>query len=524
MVLPPGMAQSQFNDAAEAFRKVVGSEWVFTGSDLTPYEDPYPIISKESSRASIAVAPANVEQVQAVLKAANEHLFPLWPISTGKNIVFGGASPAMTGTGILDLKRMNRILEVDERAGYALVEPGVSYFDLYNYLQENNIKLWIDPPSPGWGSPVGNTLERGMGYTPYGDHLMMQCGMEVVLPDGDILRTGMGGVPESNTWQLFKYGFGPYVDGMFTQSNYGVVTKMGVWLMPEPPGYRPYMVTFPREEDLEQVIEIMRPLRLSTLIPNAAVLANNLLDLAVKKTRSQIYTGKGRIPPSVHKKINEEHKLGMWNFFGAMYGPPELMDVQWEYLHSYFSKVPGAKFYFADDRKGDAAFEYRAQAMQGIPHLTEFSVLNWYGSGGGHIDMVLLSPVKGSHAVTQYNMQRDYAAESDFDYLGEFIIGWRDMHHVNFMIYNATDAKSRKAVYDLYERVTLDSGKLGYAPYRTHAKFQNLVRDQFSYNDHAMNRMQQKLKKTLDPNGILAPGKAGIWPDQYKDQSKGRIS
>lgn len=524
MILPPGLTESEFKDAASAFRKIVGKEWVFTGRDLESYEDPYPVISKESSRSSIAVAPANVQQVQAILKVANEYGYPLWPISTGKNLTFGGASPAMTGTGILDLKRMNRVLEVDEEAGYALVEPGVSYFDLYNYLQENNIKLWIDPPSPGWGSPMGNTLERGMGYTPYGDHLMVQCGMEVVLADGDIVRTGMGGVSDSKTWQLFKYGFGPYVDGIFTQSNYGVVTKMGVWLMPEPPGFRPYMVTFPNEDDLEQIIEILRPLRLNTLIPNAAVCCNNLLDLAVKKTRSEIYSGKGRIPPSVHKKINEEHKLGMWNFFGALYGTQSLMNLQWEYLREAFSQVPGAKFYSAEDRKGDAGFEYRAQAMSGVPHLTEFSVLNWYGSGGGHIDMVLLSPVKGKHAVTQYNMQRDYNRDAGFDYLGEFIIGWRDMHHVNFMIYNQTDLESRKAVYELYERVTVDSGKLGYAPYRTHAKFQNLVRDQFDYNDYSMNRLQQTLKYSLDPKGILAPGKAGIWPEQYKDQAKGRIA
>lgn len=524
MVLPPGMDQATFNRAAEAFRRIVGNEWVHVGDRLKGYEDPFPIIDKESSRSSIAVAPANVEQVQQILRAANEFNFPLWPVSTGRNIVFGGASPAMTGTGVLDLKRMNRIIEVNEASGYALVEPGVSYFDLYNYLQENNIQLWIDPPSPGWGSPIGNTLERGMGYSPYGDHLMMQCGMEVVLPDGDIVRTGMGGVPDSNMWQLFKYGFGPYVDGMFTQSSYGVVTKMGVWLMPKPPGYFPYMVTFEKEEDLAQIIEIIRPLRLSTLIPNAAVLCNNLLDLAITTTREEIYTGAGRIPPSVHRRVNEEHRLGMWNFFGALYGPPDIMNASWAYIRDAFSQVPGAKFYSAEDRKGDPAFEYRAQAMQGIPHLTEFSVLNWYGPGGGHIDLTLLSPVTGDHAVRQYEMQTEYAAKVGYDYLGEFIVGWRDMHHINFMIFNHTDPEDRQRVYDLYERLTIDSGKLGYASYRTHVKFQNLVRDQFGYNDFAMNRLQMSLKNALDPKGILAPGKAGLWPDRYKQFARGRIA
>lgn len=63
---------------------------------------------------------------------------------------------------------------------------------------------------------------------------MMQCGMEVVMANGDVLRTGMGGVKGENSWQVFKWGYGPTLDGMFTQSNYGICTKMGFWLMPKP--------------------------------------------------------------------------------------------------------------------------------------------------------------------------------------------------------------------------------------------------------------------------------------------------
>ena len=107
---------------------------------------------------------------------------------------------------------MNRILEVNEEFGYALVEPGVSFFDLYNTPEERGPKaVALDVPDPGWGSVVGNALEHGVGYTPYGDHAADQCGMEVVLPNGEVVRTGMGAVPGNKTWQLFKYGFGPYV-------------------------------------------------------------------------------------------------------------------------------------------------------------------------------------------------------------------------------------------------------------------------------------------------------------------------
>jgi hypothetical protein len=78
----------------------------------------------------------------------------------------------------------------------------------------------------GGGSIIGNTLDRGVGYTPYGDHFGMHCGLEIVLANGEVMRTGMGALPGSNTWQLFPYGFGPFADGLFTQSNYGIITKM----------------------------------------------------------------------------------------------------------------------------------------------------------------------------------------------------------------------------------------------------------------------------------------------------------
>ena len=68
---------------------------------------------------------------------------------------------------------------------------------------------------------MGNALERGIGYTP--SATTTPCiGMEVVLPDGDLLRTGMGAMSNSASWQLYKPGFGPSVDGLFAQSNLGV--------------------------------------------------------------------------------------------------------------------------------------------------------------------------------------------------------------------------------------------------------------------------------------------------------------
>lgn len=105
---------------------------------------------------SDAVAPASTEEVQAIVRIANRHRLPLYAISTGKNLGYGGSAPNMSGTFIVDLKRMNRVVEVDDRRNFCIVEPGVSYFDLFNYIQAEGKQLMMDIPDPGWGSPVGS--------------------------------------------------------------------------------------------------------------------------------------------------------------------------------------------------------------------------------------------------------------------------------------------------------------------------------------------------------------------------------
>ena len=518
--LPDWLTPQQFWQAVDEMRAVVGKDWVISedGPALRSYRDAFSPEEDDTFLPSAVVAPDGVEQIQKILKIANDYRVPLWTISTGKNFAYGGPAPRKAGHVVLDLKRMNRILEVNEEFGYALVEPGVTYFQLYEYIQKKGYKLWIDPAAPGWGSVLGNTLEHGVGYTPYGDHFMMHCGMEVVLADGTVLRTGQGSLPDTQCWQLFQYGFGPVLDGIFSQSNFGVVTKMGMWLMPEPPGYMPFMITYEREEDLHAITEAVRPLKVSMTIPNAAFTVGLLWEASIKTTRAQYGDPKKPLPDSALKKIMSDHKLGMWNFYAALYGPKPMMDNTLKVVRDALGSIPGAKFYFDEDRKGDPSWDYRVKLMRGIPNMTEFNMTNWVGGSGAHVDFSPISPTRGEDAMRQYQMIKTRANEYGFDYLGEFAVGWRDMHHVFSLTFDRADADERRRARELFNVLIDEAAKAGYGEYRTHLAFMDKIAGTYNWNDGALWKLHHRLKDALDPNGILAPGKMGIWPRHMREE------
>ena len=396
MAAPPGISERDFARALTELRNAVGADWVFTSAeDLNLYRDAYsPFKGEAQDRVpSAAVAPTTVEQVQAIVRIANANRIPLWTISTGRNLGYGGSAPAYSGSVIVDLKRMNRILEVNDKTHYAVVEPGVSYFDLYRYIQERGLKVWIDPADPGWGSPVGNALERGGGRTPMRDHWNAVCGLEVVLANGEVLRTGMGAMANSEVWHQYKYGFGPLVDGLFSQSNFGIVTRMGLWLMPSPEGYRDGRVNVAQHDDLVPFMETYAYLMNSDILRGTMLLESPLLGYHVTQGGSFFEMPNGPSTPELDR-LARERNLPYWSAEFRFWGPPKVIDAQWEYVKEKFGAIPGATF--ADGRR----YVFPADVDEndptltvalGVPTLGVFGLLQ----GGGHLGFSPIIPMTG---------------------------------------------------------------------------------------------------------------------------------
>jgi FAD/FMN-containing dehydrogenase len=519
---PPGVSSKDFSDALRQFEEAVGKEWVFSSEeDVNLYRDSYSPFwhEPEDPVPSAAVAPDTAEQVQKVVKIANAYKIPLWMISTGKNLGYGGSAPKLSGTVVLDLKRMDRILEVNDKNHYALVEPGVSYFDLYHYIRERKLKVWIDPPDPGWGSLVGNALDRGGGYTPLRDHFDAHCGMEVVLANGEIVRTGMGALPNSKTWQQYKYGFGPFVDGIFSQSNFGAVTKMGFWLLPEPEAYLSGTVSVAKRDDIHMMVEIFAALSNSGLVNGTT---------SVLKTSSfqnpnagDTTVGLGGATRSMEQYAAQKD-LGYWSIDLPFYGPAKVVTAQWEYAKEKFSVIPGAKFQDGASYRFPLSAEQLARIANpvplGVPSLTTFSI------GGprsqGHMWFSPIIPMTGE-AVLQAqdvfeqaykDMGSPSAAPPGFPIWSFFsrafvIIYFLPIEH---------DIEKNQRNREIFRRLIKIAADRGWGEYRTHIAFMDDIAKAYSFNNHALLRFNETVKDAVDPNGILAPGKSGIWPKRMR--------
>ncbi len=503
-VLPAGVTESSLDGAVQAFIDALGSDAVLTSAeDLLEFRDPYDFKGSDEYTASAVVMPTTVEEVQAVVRIANEFRVPLWTFGQGKNNAYGGPAPRVRGSVLVNLRGMNRVLEVNDELAYAVVEPGVRFFDLYDRLQDGGHKLWPSIPDLGWGSVVGNTLEYGRGYTPYGDHPSTACGLEVVLANGEVLRTGMGGMTDCKSWHAYQWSYGPSHAGLFMQSNFGIVTKMGVWLMPQPEVYLSGWASWQDDASVEPVIDAVRTLMLDGTIRNFPLVGQG------------IALGEGDLGPGGDA----------WGLRFALYGREAIVDAQFEIVRDTLAAISGVevgrRLYPGGDRSGTTVHNDKVQG--GVPGLELMEAfLIPYGEDTGHLDLSPVIPLVGRDVVDSIGLLRTLYERHGLPYLAGVLILQRSALHITTLFFDTKDEQQTRHAYDTYAALVVELAKAGYPVYRTNIQHMDLVAEQYDWGDHAQRRLNELLKDALDPNGILSPGKQGIWPKSMRPSRGGK--
>ncbi|KAE8382395.1 hypothetical protein BDV26DRAFT_288676 [Aspergillus bertholletiae] len=483
------------------------------------YGDPFSTTG--SHMPSGAVRPSEVQHVQAIVKLANIHKIPLWTVSRGKNLGYGGSGSVTKGCVILDLHRMKKILEVNEEYGYAVVEPGVSFFDLFNEIQGRGLNLWPSVPAIGWGSVLGNTVDRGFGYTPNGEHSQSQCGMEVVMSNGELLRTGMGAMDNNKAFPLYKGGFGPALDGLFFQSNFGIVTKLGIHITPAPEAYATVEISVPKEEDLVPLVGTLSDLMRRSIILNSPSIAN-IFRLAlmsqipeVQSELAKYMKPNSHVPYSVLEELDAKHKLGFWKAYFSLYGSVEMLPAMLVTVQRAFSHIPGVRITTREFPGSPGEFITAAEIKEeeiphsGIPTLAPLAILDSRGQKGGcHLDFSPVIPPSGRELYEWYLAAKQLTINANFDFFADFHVYPRYVVGIELVIFTPEEEGRMNS---LFKDLLQDGIQRAYLPYRTHVSYMDDLASRLQFNNSAFIRFNANLKDALDPNGILSPGKSGIW-------------
>jgi 4-cresol dehydrogenase (hydroxylating) flavoprotein subunit len=489
-----------------------------------------------SSHVQAIVRPANREEVQACVRIANRRRVPVYPISSGKNWGYGSRAPVRDGV-LLDLGRMNRIVDFNEDLAYVTIEPGVTQQQLHDFLRQRKSGLWLDATgaSPAC-SIIGNTMERGFGHTPMGDHCGNSCGYEVVLPSGECIDTGYSRFTGSKIGALNRWGVGPSLDGLFSQSNFGIVTRMTVWLMPAPEHFEAFFFMCKKADGLAPIIDALRPLRLNGTLRSTIHIGNDY----------KVVTATTKFPwddPAVQaplggqamSALRDKLNIGVWNGSGGLYGTrAQVKDAKRQLKRALAGKVD--RLQFVNDRllsimrKVGPAFRLVSgwdvskvlgllepvyNLMKGVPTGAPLASAYWRkkttpaatmdpdrdGCGLLWCGPIVPSTGKDVTAVTELG-SRLLLAHGFEPQMSISLATERSAICVTTISYDRHVKGEDERALACYQALTDELIARGFPPYRLTVRSMHYALGNDTYAD-----VLGALKASLDPNNILAPGR-----------------
>jgi FAD/FMN-containing dehydrogenase len=276
-------------------------------------------------RSVVAVVfPGTAEQVADIVRLAATHRVPVYPVSTGRNWGYGTSNPVVAGCLLVNLSRMSRIVEPPDRVtGLVTIEPGVTQGQLAAYLEQENLPFLV--PTTGAGpsaSLIGNALERGYGITPIADHFSAVLSIEAVLPDGSLYRSPLSAMEATRGGHGFRWGIGPYVDGLFAQGGFGIVTRMTIALARRPECIKAFVFSIRADSALEDTISSIQCIlaNLSGVVGGINVMnARRVLAMSAPYPADRLQPGQVISGPLL-EEMSAQYRVTPWTVFGTLYG------------------------------------------------------------------------------------------------------------------------------------------------------------------------------------------------------------
>jgi glycolate oxidase len=421
--------------------------------------------AQKPRKVDYVVMPKTVAEVQKIVILANKEKIPITPMGGG--LTLSALTVPIKGGIVLDMKRMDRIIEVNERSRYAIVEAGVTQATLRAYLAKNHAHLQHSTPeSPPTATVVGNVLIHGHGHlTPrYGINSQMVNGMEVVLPTGEVCKLGSCSV--SPYW--FSRDPLPDLMGLFLGwfGTTGIVTKLSIQLFPKPK-FRDLLIF--SSDDLDLVPELVFQVTQLDLLENLFIISQEKPEWAQHIFYIVILSGQSEEEFELKKELYKKLFRKYEDKVKLVQEDPALTA-----LRTRFLGVPPFAATTADFRKG-GGFEYTGAILpiEKIPEAWRKGLE--IASKHGMLYTLGLQFLSGAHSTMfAFTYAFNRADEEDIE-------------------------RARKAL-DESNRLTLD---LGGIVWKGELAAQTLILEKMDSNTRELMR---RVKQTLDPIGIMNPG------------------
>lgn len=482
----------------------------------------------------------NASQVPEVMRIANQFKVPVYPISTGRNWGYGTALPVRDDCVIIDLSGLQNIVHFDPELGVVTVEPGVTQAMLADFLDAGGHQFLV--PVTGGGpqcSLLGNALERGYGITPHTDHFGAVTDIEAVLADGTTYRTAMREIGGEELARLFKWGIGPYSAGLFTQSGFGIVTRMSIALARRPECVKACFFSLKDDALLEVAVERIRTI-VSKLpgVVGGVNLMNQHRVLAMSAPYPKDRLGEdGLIQPSAIKELGRQYQIFPWTGFGTLYGTKRMVAAAEKEIRAALSGVASRLMFFspgsaltlskiasvlpgsAGKRLGSTA-ETLAKGLElvnGRPNQTALPLAYWRNpaapkgtwldpsrDGCGLIWYAPLVPMRPKAVRAYVDMVTRTATKHGIEPLITFTsVSDKLFDSTVPLIFERSDSRALAAATACYDELLVQGRELGFFPYRVGVS----TMSKLSTYQSVSATFHARLRRSLDPDELIAPGR-----------------
>lgn len=476
--------------------------------------------------------------IPLILNFAIEFNVKLYPISTGKNWGYGSSLPIVEKSLIIDLSHLNKIIEFNAKLGYVVLEPGVTQQQLYEFITAQQLNFMV--PTTGAGptvSIIGNAMERGYGMTPIEDHTASLLSLRAYLPDGSIYESQINEFGGFRSDRVFKWKIGPHLDGLFNQSNLGIVFQATIALAKKPENITQF-ISFIKEDNLEEAVESIRNIKMQIGTTSGGINIMNKRRLLSMVNTSNNWPIEFAAGENFIRDMAKKQNLPDWMILGGLYGPNEMVKAGSEVISQELNKITNKTIFvnrkkikflksiskflpLGNIKKIAASLKSAIDVLEGRPgqvalplaylknpikpDLEKVEYLSPDIDNCGLIWFSPLVPIDG-------NLVRDFVSEVhriclyfEIEPLVTLtLISERCFDSTIPILFNKSDPKSVERAKLCHEALVKIAPELGLFPYRLDVRsMENL------YETHhgVASKLWNSIKGSVDPANVLSPGR-----------------